>query len=72
MNRARVAVVGAGVSGLTAPLRLWRERFNQNWADASELGFNDTFRRMWEFYLAYCQAGLRTGYLNVAQLTLER
>jgi cyclopropane-fatty-acyl-phospholipid synthase len=53
-------------------LRLWRERFNQNWAEASALGFNDTFRRMWEFYLAYCQAGFRTGYLNVAQLTLER
>jgi cyclopropane-fatty-acyl-phospholipid synthase len=53
-------------------LRLWRERFNANWEDARELGFNETFRRMWEFYLAYCEAGFRTGYLNVAQLTLER
>jgi cyclopropane-fatty-acyl-phospholipid synthase len=37
-----------------------------------DLGFDETFRRMWEFYLAYCEAGFRTGYLDVAQLTMER
>ena len=31
-----------------------------------------TFRRMWEFYLAYCEAGVRTGYLDVHQFGLSR
>ncbi len=53
-------------------LRLWRQQFNENWAAIRTQGFNETFRRMWEYYLAYCQAGFRTGYLDVAQLTLER
>ena len=34
--------------------------------------FDDTFRRMWEFYLAYCEAGFRVGYLGVSQLGLAR
>jgi cyclopropane-fatty-acyl-phospholipid synthase len=53
-------------------LRLWRERFVSNWEHVAELGFDDRFFRMWEFYLAYCEAGFRTGYLDVAQLRLER
>jgi cyclopropane-fatty-acyl-phospholipid synthase len=53
-------------------LRLWRERFLGSWEQVRALGFDDTFRRMWEFYLAYCEAGFRAGYLDVAQITLER
>jgi cyclopropane-fatty-acyl-phospholipid synthase len=53
-------------------LRLWRERFLANWVEVEALGFDDTFRRMWEFYLAYCEAGFRSGYLDDAILTLER
>jgi cyclopropane-fatty-acyl-phospholipid synthase len=53
-------------------LRLWREQFLANWPTVRRLGFDETFRRMWEFYLAYCEAGFRTGYLNVAQITIER
>ena len=32
--------------------------------------FGEEFRRTWEFYLAYCEAGFRTGYLDVAQVRL--
>lgn len=53
-------------------LRLWRERFVANWVQVQALGFDDRFFRMWEFYLAYCEAGFRTGYLDVAQIRLER
>jgi cyclopropane-fatty-acyl-phospholipid synthase len=53
-------------------LRLWRERFLASWPQVADLGFGETFRRMWEFYLAYCEAGFRAGYLDVAQLRLER
>lgn len=53
-------------------LRIWRERFNADPAAIDALGFDETFRRMWTFYLAYCEAGFRSGYLNVVQLTLAR
>jgi len=53
-------------------LRLWREQFLRSWPAVSALGFGETFRRMWEFYLAYCEAGFRAGYLEVARIRLER
>ncbi|WP_327071785.1 cyclopropane-fatty-acyl-phospholipid synthase family protein [Kitasatospora sp. NBC_01250] len=53
-------------------LRLWRERFTERAAEVAELGFDQAFRRMWEFYLAYSEAGFRTGYLDVQQFLLTR
>jgi cyclopropane-fatty-acyl-phospholipid synthase len=52
-------------------LALWRQRFLANWSRL-EGSFDDTFGRMWEFYLAYCEAGFRVGYLDVSQLGLAR
>jgi cyclopropane-fatty-acyl-phospholipid synthase len=52
-------------------LKLWRERFLANW-DSLDGSFDETFQRMWEFYLAYCEAGFRVGYLGVSQLGLAR
>ncbi|MFB7241480.1 SAM-dependent methyltransferase [Streptomyces populi] len=48
-------------------LRLWRERFTERADDVEALGFGETFRRMWTFYLAYSEAGFRSGYLDVQQ-----
>ncbi len=53
-------------------LASWRETFLARWKDVAGLGFDETFRRMWEFYLAYCEAGFRVGYLDVYQLSLTR
>ena len=53
-------------------LHLWRHRFNERWPEIHAQGFDETFRRMWEFYLAYCEAGFRSGYLGVSQLQLTR
>ncbi len=53
-------------------LRLWRERFGTRTAEIANLGFDAVFRRMWEFYLAYSEAGFRAGYLGVSQLALVR
>jgi cyclopropane-fatty-acyl-phospholipid synthase len=53
-------------------LRRWRERFLARWAEISALGFDETFRRMWEFYLGYSEAGFRSGYLTVRQMSLSR
>jgi cyclopropane-fatty-acyl-phospholipid synthase len=53
-------------------LRRWRERFEAQVGRVTSLGFDETFRRMWSLYLAYSEAGFRTGYLDVAQFTLTR
>ncbi len=53
-------------------LRLWRERFAEQTPAVADLGFDATFRRMWTFYLAYSEAGFRSGYLDVQQLLLTR
>jgi cyclopropane-fatty-acyl-phospholipid synthase len=53
-------------------LHRWRTRFEERAADVEALGFDETFRRMWSFYLAYSEAGFRTGYLDVAQFTLTK
>ncbi|MFB7356238.1 class I SAM-dependent methyltransferase [Streptomyces gardneri] len=51
-------------------LRLWRERFVMQPDAVDALGFDRTFRRMWELYLAYSEAGFRSYYLDVRQLRL--
>ncbi|CKM37282.1 cyclopropane-fatty-acyl-phospholipid synthase [Mycobacterium tuberculosis] len=53
-------------------LRLWRERFMQRRDGLAHLGFDEVFARMWELYLAYSEAGFRSGYLDVYQWTLIR
>ncbi len=53
-------------------LAQWRATFLARWEDVAGLGFDETFRRMWEFYLAYCEAGFRVGYLDVHQFSFQR
>src|SRR6202162_370462 len=52
-------------------LRLWRERFLQRCGAVSALGFHRVFQRMWVLYLAYSEAGFRSGYLDVHQWTFS-
>jgi cyclopropane-fatty-acyl-phospholipid synthase len=52
-------------------LHCWRDRFDARADEVEALGFDAAFRRMWDFYLAYCEAGFATGYLDVAQLVLR-
>ena len=52
-------------------LRLWRERFTRHSTRLAGLGFDATFERTWQLYLAYSQAGFASGYLDVHQYVLE-
>ncbi|MFJ6023885.1 class I SAM-dependent methyltransferase [Brevundimonas sp. NPDC092305] len=54
-------------------LKLWDERFQGAWDDIRRMGgFDERFRRLWRFYLAYCEAGFRSARTNVIQLGLSR
>ena len=50
----------------------WSQRFHAAWDDIRALGFDERFRRLWSFYLSYCEAGFRTGRTDVIQLSLAR
>ncbi|GAB3447709.1 class I SAM-dependent methyltransferase [Actinophytocola sediminis] len=53
-------------------LHQWRDRFLAGWDTVAAAGFDPMFRRMWDFYLAYCEAGFRSGYLDVWQFGLTK
>ncbi|MFL1377627.1 class I SAM-dependent methyltransferase [Nocardiopsis protaetiae] len=53
-------------------LLVWRRSFDAAADQVAELGFDPVFRRMWDFYLAYCEAGFRSGIIDVEQILLER
>jgi len=55
-----------------ATLRLWDRAFLAASRRVVELGFDETFVRMWHFYLEYSRAGFASSYLDVHQLTLDR
>ncbi len=49
----------------------WRQRFHARWQTISLLGFDERFRRLWDYYLCYCEAGFAEGTINVGFYTLE-
>ena len=52
-------------------LRIWAKAFEEKWGQIAPLGFDERFRRMWRFYLSYCEAGFDNGRINVGHFTLR-
>ena len=50
----------------------WARRFDLAWDDIKGGKFNESFRRLWLYYLAYCEAGFRTGRIDVGQFVLTK
>jgi cyclopropane-fatty-acyl-phospholipid synthase len=53
-------------------LALWRKDFLSNWENISRLGYSDKFKRMWEYYMCYCEAGFRRGTIDVGHYFLDK
>ncbi|WP_425090939.1 class I SAM-dependent methyltransferase [Tropicimonas sp. S265A] len=53
-------------------LRRWHDTFNARWEEVSALGFDDRFRRMWNFYLTSCAATFHYGNCDVTQITVTK
>ncbi|MEM7492977.1 MAG: cyclopropane-fatty-acyl-phospholipid synthase family protein [Pseudomonadota bacterium] len=53
-------------------LRIWSKAFEDKWAQIAAQGFDERFRRMWRFYLSYCEAGFDNGRIDVGHFTLKR
>ncbi|MFN3972508.1 MAG: class I SAM-dependent methyltransferase [Gemmobacter sp.] len=53
-------------------LRRWHDTFNERWDEVARLGFDDRFRRMWNFYLTSCAGAFQGGNCDVTQITVTR
>ena len=53
-------------------LAQWMKNFTAHWAEVKPLGFDERFNRLWQFYLAYCEAGFTTGRTDVGQFVLSK
>jgi cyclopropane-fatty-acyl-phospholipid synthase len=53
-------------------LKIWRQNFNAAGAQIADLGFDEHFRRLWNFYLAYCEGGFDAGRVDVGQWVFEK
>ena len=72
VQNAGLSVVRSKEFGLSysQTLRRWHDVFNAKWDQAAELGFDDRFRRMWNFYLTSCAATFESGNCDVTQITI--
>ena len=52
-------------------LIIWREEFNKKWELIKNQGFDTTFKKMWEFYLSYCEAGFKSKNIDLIQFSLQ-
>ena len=52
-------------------LAMWRDEFNKKWSLIKDQGFDLTFKRMWEFYLSYCEAGFKSKNIDLIQFSLQ-
>ena len=53
-------------------LELWNKKFQDSWSHISKQGFSLRFKRMWEYYFCYCQAGFISGSTDVSQFILKK
>ena len=74
VNRAGLSVQHSIEFGksYSQALRRWFEVFNNKWDNISAMGFDDRFRRMWNFYLTSCAATFESGNCDVTQITLQK
>ena len=52
-------------------LAIWKKEFNEKWDLIKNKGFDLTFKRMWEFYLSYCEAGFKSKNIDLIQFSLQ-
>jgi len=77
--RAEVERAGLSVKGsiefgqsYSLTLRRWHEAFTHRWSDVRHMGFDERFKRMWDFYLASCAGAFEGGSCDVTQITVTR
>ena len=52
-------------------LKIWRDEFLKKWEEISKHGFDNKFKRMWHFYLSYCEAGFKSKNIDLIQFSMQ-
>jgi cyclopropane-fatty-acyl-phospholipid synthase len=73
LEKADLTLVAAETFGESYALTLrdWRRRFLEKWPQIEQLGFDAPFKRLWEYYLGYCEAGFRSGLIDVGLYSIR-
>lgn len=53
-------------------IKHWKKSFDNSWNNIRTCGFDNTFKRLWKYYLSYCEGGFRSGNINVGQFLIKK
>ena len=70
-NNLNILKINSYSDDYAKTLTTWRENFLKNWDKIKPLGFDNYFKRMWEFYLCYCEGGFKSRNINLIQLSMS-
>ena len=70
-NQLKLLKINSYPDDYAKTLNVWKENFFKTWDNISPLGFDETFKRMWEFYLSYCEAGFKARNINLIQCSMS-
>ena len=70
-NQLNLLKVNSYPDDYAKTLNVWKKNFFKTWDNISPLGFDETFKRMWEFYLSYCEAGFKAKNINLIQCSMS-
>jgi cyclopropane-fatty-acyl-phospholipid synthase len=70
-NKLNLLKINSYPDDYAKTLNVWRENFFKTWGNITPLGFDETFKRMWEFYLSYCEAGFKARNINLIQCSMS-
>ena len=70
-NKLNLIKVNSYPEDYARTLANWRINFFKAWNNITPLGFDETFKRMWEFYLSYCEAGFKSKNINLIQISMS-
>ena len=70
-NKLNLIKVNSYPDDYARTLANWKINFFKAWNNITPLGFDETFKRMWEFYLSYCEAGFKSKNINLIQISMS-
>ena len=70
-NYFKVENVNSFSNDYAKTLNIWNKRFNNNWKKIEDLGFDETFKLMWNYYLSYCEGGFLSNNIDLKQIKLN-
>ncbi len=70
-NKLNLEKINSYSDDYAKTLNIWRNNFMSTWVNIAPLGFDDYFKRMWEFYLSYCEAGFKAKNIDLIQFSMS-